>query len=105
MAPGGGGAVTGGGPNSGLSQAAALAARQPGLSRAQFDAEIRKLAPEGGFEEFNIGAAFSVYKQLTGGSGATSADEVTAPEPEGPGRFQATRPGDLLGAASLRFNA
>jgi hypothetical protein len=55
-----------------------------------------------------MGLVFNTYRQLTSSTGAvpTSAEEVTSPEPEGPGRFQATRPGDLVperGAASLRF--
>ena len=94
-----------GGFNTALGPAASLASSQPGLSRSQFRAALEALAPEGGFSEFDLDSVFGIYKQLTGGSGATSADDITSPEPEGPGRFGATRPGDLLGAGALRFGS
>lgn len=89
----------------GLNLAARLAASQPGLSRSEFEHQLQSL---GGLAEgADVDSLFGVYNQLTSPTGTSpqNADEVTTPEPEGPGRFGATRPGDLLGASALRFGA
>lgn len=118
--PRGGVRSTGGtGPNRGLlAWVARLANTQPGLNREDF----RRMFSEAGFVDAfdlkhegldrklsqGVAQAFRQYRLLTGGTAPQTAEEVTSPEPEGPGRFQATRPGDLLpdrGAASLRFGA
>lgn len=90
-----------------LASAARLASSQPGLSRSEFEAQLTSLAPEGGFVDFDLNKVFGIYKQLTSPTGTSpeTAEDVTSPEPEGPGRFGATRPGDLLGASALRFGA
>lgn len=89
---------------SALAAAAQLANTSPGLSRGEFEARLREIDPSGG----DIKALYRQYQLLTGGTAPTSAEEVTSPEPEGPGRFSATRPGDLIPSspgAPLRFGA
>lgn len=100
-----------------LSAAARLAAERPGMSRAEFEEAFggargtRSITFFGQERRIPTGSGsveqlWNVYRQLTSGTGGptpTSAADVTSPEPEGPGRFQATRPGDLLGASDLRF--
>ncbi len=95
------GGGVGGSAGSALAFASSLASSQPGISKAQFDA----LLQEAGFKSTPL--LFDTFRQLASPSGNApkSAEDVTSPEPEGPGRFQATRPGDLVGADNLRFGA
>jgi hypothetical protein len=80
--------------------AARLAHDQPGLSAGEFMRAMSAAGygaddPRGGGIGFLSGGAFyGIYQQLSGGGPKT----VSAP-----GRFQAERPGDLLGASDLRF--
>jgi hypothetical protein len=102
-----GGGVVGGSP---LAYVARLAAAQPRLSRAEFGKLLSEagISHEGGFGGNVHDNLFQTFRQLTSASGdvPTSPEEVTAPEPEGPGRFQATRPAELLKpGAPLRFGA
>lgn len=84
-----------------LALAASLASTAPGLSRADFEARLREAIPKGG----DVNALYQQYRLLSGGTAPMSADEVTSPEPEGPGRFSATRPKDLIPTSPMRFSA
>jgi len=103
------GAGVGGGGTGVLQRAARLAATQPGLSFAEFKSAIGDFDSGIVDPEQVLQNSFAIYRQLLSPTGSRpgSGEEATSPEPEGPGRFQATRPGDVLGggAASLRFGA